>query len=247
MMAVLAGPRVTLGSGGWSVQAPLLLHVTAGMVAIVTGYVALYAAKGAGLHRRSGTLFVYAMLAMALVGAAIAAYEGKIGSVNGGLLTAYMVTTALLTVRPPTVASRRVELGGMLVAFATGAANLSRGFDAAAHGLRARDGVPVRVFFIFGAIALACGIADARMLRRGGVRGTARLIRHLWRIALFIAAGSFFLGQAKVIPKPLRVPELLAVPALLPLVVMLWWLWRVRVRRWIPRLRPARVVEAPVT
>src|SRR5689334_15356423 len=130
MMAVLAGPRVTLGSGGWSVQAPLLLHVTAGMVAIVVGYVALYAAKGAGLHRRSGTLFVYAMLAMALVGAAIAAYEGKIGSVNGGLLTAYMVTTALLTVRPPTAASRRLELGAMLVAFATGVANLSRGFDA---------------------------------------------------------------------------------------------------------------------
>ena len=42
----------------------LLLHLATGALALVFGYVALYVRKGAPLHRRSGMLFVYAMLAM---------------------------------------------------------------------------------------------------------------------------------------------------------------------------------------
>jgi hypothetical protein len=49
--------------------------------------------------------------------------------------------------------------------------------------------------------------------------------------ALFIAALSFFIGQAKVIPRPVRIPALLALPVPAVLVAMLYWLWRVRFRR----------------
>ena len=50
----------------------LPVHVVAGATAIVAGFVALYARKGARVHRGSGTVFVYAMLTMSLSGAAIA-------------------------------------------------------------------------------------------------------------------------------------------------------------------------------
>ena len=71
------------------------------------------------------------------------------------------------------------------------------------------------------------------MTQSGALRGAPRLARHLWRMcfALFIAALSFFIGQAKVIPKPIRVSGLLAIPVLAVLVTMLYWMWRVRVRR----------------
>jgi hypothetical protein len=53
--------------------------------------------------------------------------------------------------------------------------------------------------------------------------------------ALWIAAASFFLGPrarvAKVLPEALLNPALLALPVLLVLVVMFYWLWRVRIRR----------------
>ncbi len=49
--------------------------------------------------------------------------------------------------------------------------------------------------------------------------------------AFFIATGSFFLGQADEFPEPLRITALLAVLALAPLLVMLYWLWRVRSRK----------------
>src|SRR4051812_8812445 len=42
----------------------LTIHIAAGGLAIVLGAVALLAKKGGTIHRRSGLLFVYAMLVM---------------------------------------------------------------------------------------------------------------------------------------------------------------------------------------
>ncbi len=42
----------------------LFVHILAGALGLVSGYVALYAVKGATLHRKSGMLFVYAMSTM---------------------------------------------------------------------------------------------------------------------------------------------------------------------------------------
>jgi hypothetical protein len=93
-------------------------------------------------------------------------------------------------------------------------------------------------------VYLLAGIGDVRVIRAGGIRGTSRLARHLRRMswALWIAASSFFFGQAKVIPKPIRIPALLAFPVLVVLVAMLYWLWRVRIRR---SLRGIVGVSAP--
>jgi len=65
---------------------------------------------------------------------------------------------------------------------------------------------------------------------RGGIAGTARVSRHLWRMCFgwFIATGSFFLGQQQVFPAALRKTGLLIVPALLPLILLVFWLIRVR-------------------
>ena len=83
-------------------------------------------------------------------------------------------------------------------------------------------------------LLLAAAAGDARVLRRGFFpTGSQRLARHLWRMcyATFSATGSFFLGQAQVIPEPLRITPALWVLALLPLGFLFYWLWRVRGRR----------------
>jgi len=96
------------------------------------------------------------------------------------------------------------------------------------------NGVPSPMLFLFGTVALLAAVGDLRMMRAGGLQGAQRIARHLWRMcfSLFIASGSFFLGQAKVIPKPIRILPLLAIPALLPLVLMIYWLARVRFTKW---------------
>lgn len=42
----------------------LPIHIAAGGAAVILGYTALFAKKGGTVHRRSGMLFVYAMLVM---------------------------------------------------------------------------------------------------------------------------------------------------------------------------------------
>jgi hypothetical protein len=211
------------------------VHVLAGSLSLVSGFIALYAAKGARLHRKSGTLFVYAMLTMCGAGALLAAVQGTswgVVNASAALLTAYLVTTSLTTVRPPFAGSRRLHLGGLLVALAVGMTTFTLGLAAVARGGK-WNGVPAFPFFLFGVVGLLASAGDLRMIRSGALQGVARLRRHLWRMsfALFVAAMSFFIGQAKVIPKPIRIPGLLALPVLAVLVTMFYWLWRVRVRR----------------
>ncbi len=212
----------------------LIVHILAGGLGLVAGYVALYAAKGATLHRRSGMVFVFAMLTVAVCGMVIAARRDVAPAVNipAGLLTAYLVVTALTTIRPPYAGSPWVDAGAMLVALAVGLTSLAFGFEALASGGE-RNGMPAFPFFMFGVVGVVASVGDARVIRSGPLSGAPRIARHLWRMsfALFIAALSFFLGQAKVIPQPIRIPGLLALPVLAVLVTMLYWLWRVRIRR----------------
>jgi hypothetical protein len=84
-------------------------------------------------------------------------------------------------------------------------------------------------FFLAVVLTLAA-VEDIRMLARGGISGRQRITRHLWRMCfgLFIATGSFFLGQQQVFPAFLRGSIFLTVLALLPFPVMIYWLIRVR-------------------
>jgi hypothetical protein len=82
-------------------------------------------------------------------------------------------------------------------------------------------------------VTLLAAVGDWRLLATGGLRGPRRLARHLWRMtfALFIASGSFFLGQMKFIPEPVRILPLVAVLAVAPLPILIYWMWRVRRRQ----------------
>ena len=211
----------------------LIIHVAAGAVGLLSGYVALFAAKGAPLHRRVGMAFVYAMLVMSVFGVVITIVENAAPRINvpAGLLTAYLIVTALLTVRPPTPVSRRVEWGAMLVATGIGLVDVYFGLERLTSGRKV--GILAIPFFLFGTVALLAAFGDWRMLRGAPLTGAPRLVRHLWRMsfALWIAAMSFFVGQADVLPPALRIGALLPMPGLLVLLTMLYWVWRIRLRR----------------
>ena len=79
----------------------LSIHIAAGGLAIVLGAVALLVKKGGTTHRRSGLLFVYAILALGITAALLGFLKSPTdGNVFGGLMTIYFVGTALTTVRP---------------------------------------------------------------------------------------------------------------------------------------------------
>jgi hypothetical protein len=61
--------------------------------------------------------------------------------------------------------------------------------------------------------------------------------------ALFIAAGSFFLGPVRRIPEPLRIPALRLIPFVV-LVTMAYWLWRYHRKRTPPHVVRVSAPEA---
>jgi uncharacterized membrane protein len=215
------------------VRIPYVVHIAAGSIALVSGFVALYAAKGGTVHRKIGRVFVYAMLVMAATGAVIGAVRGSDGSTIAGVMTCYLVITALTTVNRPAGWSRRLDVALMVLALGVGLTSVTLGFLTVASPTGRRNGLPPFPFFMFGVVGLLAGIGDVRMIWSGVARGASRLARHLWRMswALWIATSSFFLGQAKVIPEPIRIPALLALPVVLVLGTMLYWLWRVRIKQ----------------
>ena len=210
------------------------IHILAGSVSLVVGYVALYAAKGGTLHRGAGRVFVYAMLTMCAAGATIAAVRSVAPALNipVAFLTAYLVVTSLAAIRPPTSRTRLFHIVALIVALGVGLTFLAFGLQAVANG-GTRNGMPAFPFLMFAVVGLLASVGDARVIGSGPLRGPSRLARHLWRMsfALFIAAMSFFIGQAKVIPEPIRIRPLLALPVLAVLITMMYWLWRVRFRR----------------
>lgn len=212
----------------------LPVHIVAGTVGIITGTIALFTLKGGMRHRRSGLAFVVAMSVMASMAAVISLWPPlNPGNVFQSVLTIYMVVTGMRAVRDRSDRSVRGDVALLLLGLGVAAGHASFGFIALNSESGAIGGYNPPMFFIFGSIALLAVTGDVRMLRGAELRAPVRIARHLWRMcfALFIANGSFFLGQADEFPVWLRIWPILTVLALYPLAGMIYWLWRVRLRR----------------
>lgn len=216
------------------------IHIIAGLMAIVSGFIALYAAKGSPLHRQSGTMFTLSMLFMT-ISAAIISFLLRTDHVTGvaALFTAYLVCTSWLVVKRTVQESKPVLEGFALAAAVLGVYSLSLWFDFLVDpkSLITKNSPP-QTLLVFGTISLLCAALDLRMIWIGKILGSQRLVRHLWRMcfAMLIATGSFFTGQMQVFPTIIRKSSLLGIPVLvipvlLVLVTTLYWIGRTLLKR----------------
>lgn len=221
----------------------LLIHVLAGAAGLSSGFVALFLRKGSARHALAGKIFVVSMLTMAVGAVYLGVVKNQPGNVTGGILTFYLVGTGWLTARRADGRTRRTDWLAMLIPLAVGVFLFTTGINALRRGETLQNGVPVGMTFFMGSICLLSAAGDVRMLLRGGISGTKRIARHLWRMCfgLFIASGSFFLGPSN---RPLRLLSSIGVgkhlPAaifnmalylsltMLPLILLIFWLIRVR-------------------
>jgi len=221
----------------------LVFHICVGILGLLSGTTALSFRKGSGRHRMSGNIFVVSMLSLGASGA----YLGftKHQTLNGlmGVLTFYLVATAWLTARRRDGKAVNFDWVALMVPLAVGAVLVTYGLEAANSQTGTKEGYPAPAYFAFGLVALLFGTGDVRMLVRGGLSSTQRIARHLGRMcfAMFIASGSFFLGPSnrplrllltlgfggQVLPALIR-PPVLVLLTLLPLLLMILWVVRVR-------------------
>jgi hypothetical protein len=221
----------------------LLAHICGGSVGLVSGAAAMSFRKGSPGHVLAGKIFVVSMLIMAAFAAYLAVLRHQPGNVSGGIFTFYLIGTAWLTAHRRDGETSRLDWVALLIPLALGTLAWVGGIRVLRSGATSQDGVPVGMSFFMGSVMLLAAIGDIRMLALGNVLGTRRIARHLWRMCfgLFIASGSFFLGPSN---RPLRLLTSIGIgqhlsPALfstglylvltvLPLVLLVFWLLRVR-------------------
>ncbi len=209
----------------------LVLHISAGMVGILSGTAAMSFRKGPARHAQAGKVFVIAMLTMAASAVYLALMKHQPNNVGGGILTFYLVGTAWLTARRRDGETSIFDWAALLVPLAIGIGGWINGLEALHSPSGSKYGVPAGMHLFMGSVCLLAAAGDVRMLVRGGVFGLQRISRHLWRMCfgLFIATGSFFLGQgSKVFPASVLKTGVLLVPAVLPLLLLIFWMIRVR-------------------
>jgi hypothetical protein len=199
--------------------------------------------KGSPRHVLAGKVFVASMLTMGVFAVYLAIVRHQPNNIGGGILTVYLIGTAWLTARRRDGEANRLDWVVLLIPLALGILTWMTGLKVVRSGASSQDGVPVGMSFFMGSVMLLAAAGDVRMLLGGGVFGTKRIARHLWRMCfgLFIAAGSFFMGPSN---RPLRLlsavglgrhlsPALFSINlylilTILPLFLLIFWLVRVR-------------------
>jgi hypothetical protein len=225
----------------------LLLHIASGTVGMLSGFVAAFLRKGSRRHGLAGDVFVISMMSLAATGVYLAALKHQPGNILGGTLTFYLVTTAWLTARRKEVGTGIFDWGALLIVLAVTATEVTLGLEAAMSPTGLKYDYPPGPYFFLGSIALLATVGDIRMLVRGGIAGTQRLARHLWRMcfALFIAAASIFLARQQIFPAILQKTGVLIFLSVLPLLLMIFWFFRVRFASAYKRTRPVAGVSQP--
>lgn len=221
----------------------LVVHTCAGTVGLLSGAGAMSFRKGSPPHVVAGKIFVFSMLIMAAAAVYLAIVNHQPSNIGGGILTFYLILTAWFTARRTDGETSKYDWAAVLIPLSLGILTWLSGWEKMRSPHPPADGVPAGMNFFIGSVMLLAAAGDVRMLVRGGVLGAKRVARHLWRMCfgLFIATGSFFLGPAN---RPLRLlsavglrqqifrvlfrEEVLFLLAVLPLLLLIFWLIRVQ-------------------
>ena len=211
-------------------SAVLAFHIACGTAGLLSGAAAMFVRKGSRLHRVTGNVFVITMLGLGASAVYLATVKHQMPNVLGGFFTAYLVTTAWLTARRRQRETDLRDWAGLLVVLVLVAVYFTYGLEAAHSPTGAKDGYRPGLYVVAGTLALLAAAGDVRLLIRGGISGRQRMARHIWRMCygLFVATGSIFLARAHLFPVLLRKTGALILLGVLPLLVMVFWLIKIR-------------------
>ncbi|WP_300545142.1 DUF2306 domain-containing protein [Maricaulis sp.] len=222
----------------------LYTHIAGGAIGLLAGAAAILTPKGRPLHRAAGRIFFYAMFASFLVAAVVAPFleAGQRPNTIAGILSLYLLLTSWLAARSNGAATGRREAVSAIIALLVAGGGVWFMIEASQAASGTIGQTPPEAFIVFTAFGLAGAAGDLGMMLRRRMTGPARIVRHLWRMcaALFIAAGSFFLGQEQLLPDAIRGTVWQFAPVFFPLAAIAVWSVLARLpRRPRASVRPA--------
>jgi uncharacterized membrane protein len=212
----------------------IMTHIAAGVIGIFSGTAALFSRKGSLPHRAAGTVFLAFMLTTGALASYLAVLIHQRGNIVGGIFTCYLVASAWVTVRRAEGNVGLFEKVALLVPVGAAVAFLIFGVQGMNTPTQTVDGAPAQASLLLAAVAALAAATDFKVIRSGGISGRPRIARHLWRMCFgfFIATGSFFIGQQKVMPVWMHGSPILLALGVAPLAFLVFWLIRVRLTNW---------------
>lgn len=206
------------------------IHAPAGTLALITTVVAMFATKGSALHKKAGSCFTKSMMVMLVSGIAAAYLKDSIDDMMLGGLVMYTVLTAWLAAHHKKNETNHLEVIALVwvLGFAITAFLISTGW---------RDVEAPFAYLVWGGFAVLCALGDIRNLYHSGLTGVQRIVRHVWRIgfSLVWAALAFTDKIVKMLGADIKsmqeeqVMLIVAVPTMLILITVVYWLVRILV------------------
>jgi len=200
-----------------------LIHTPAGTVALLSAAAAFFYPKGSPIHCRAGKYFIISMLIMLVSGGLSGYLKESPDDIFLSFIVFYSAFTGWLTVYHRKGHTGLYEYAALAWVIMLGlvAFNIDPTWD------KIRD---PSVYPFWVGVAIFFAIGDIRNLYQNGLSGSQRIARHLWRIcfSLIWAAMAFGDKIIKMLDSTIeKMPYVIAVPALLVLSLMLYWLYKV--------------------
>jgi hypothetical protein len=208
-------------------------HIVSGGAIVLFGVGAFLLSKGSRLHRLAGNLFFVSMASLFLSGLIIGLLRPEVlGTGVLGMLTLYLAATGWRTARQSDGKAGAFETGAAVFAVIIAVAVVVAGWQGMNFPIGVKDKMFAPICFVIAGLALCFAALDVSVIVRGGVAGSRRIARHVWRMgfAVFFAATAGLIGQSLRFPEPVR--PLLYALVLLTLMLTVFWLVRVAFTRW---------------
>ena len=202
------------------------IHTPAGAVGLIASIVILFTRKGTSSHRKIGRLFTVSMLIMLSSAFVAAALKGSVGDMVLSVVITYTVFTAWLTTYHRKGETGVLEYVALTWIVAIGIASVFLNSN-----WLLETGTP-NLYPFWAIFAALCAIGDVRNIRQGGLSGTQRIVRHVWRIGFSLLWAALALtdkimkaqgSDIKELPQG-EVLYIVVIPITVILIIIVGWL-----------------------
>lgn len=209
------------------------IHLLVGTVAVSSGFLILLLPKGEFMHRIVGRTFVITMTSLCLSGFYLSYTRSLQFTYFLALVSLYLVLTGWFASARDSTKINIVDRFGFVVMCSTAILTLLIGSIGWLCQLpHPSTEPPYPAYYIVTAFSAFIAYLDWLVIKQGKLEGNTRLVRHIWRMmcSLFIATFIFFTGNTHVLPEYLRQPLFLALPIIVVLLALIYWVIKAKSR-----------------
>jgi uncharacterized membrane protein len=208
----------------------LIIHIIAGILVLLFGFIALSASKGLKLHKQAGSIFFIAMVVLALTAAYLEMQFDEFPIM--GILSLYFASTSWATVKRPEGKIGKFEYCAFLTITAVAITFYKWGWEIVYNGQVLEGTLPIEGYFILGSFAAFAALMDLNMIVQGGHVGNHRIARHLWRMCISLLLALMAFLDQDIFPEFIHNTGLLWSPVIILLLMTVYWLGRLQFKQW---------------